>query len=202
MGRNSFGLLSIYFHFYFYKFRFVLFAKHSMDNLTDLIQILVPAGLVLYAVFLVVRSFLQKQFEAQMVGLKMKTNDTILPIRLQAYERICLLLERVSPNNMLLRLSDPNISAFDFQQILLAEIREELNHNLSQQVYMSDEAWNRVRATLNMIITVIQESAQEMTAEKSSIDLSQSIFNKMMKLDTDPVGDALTFVKSEIRQMF
>ncbi|MFT6054171.1 MAG: hypothetical protein ACJAS3_000467 [Roseivirga sp.] len=173
-----------------------------MDNLTDLIQILVPAGLVLYAVFLVVRSFLQKQFEAQMVGLKMKTNDTILPIRLQAYERICLLLERVSPNNMLLRLSDPNISAFDFQQILLAEIREELNHNLSQQVYMSDEAWNRVRATLNMIITVIQESAQEMTAEKSSIDLSQSIFNKMMKLDTDPVGDALTFVKSEIRQMF
>jgi hypothetical protein len=112
------------------------------------------------------------------------------------------LLESVSPNNMLLRLSDPNISAFDFQQILLAEIREELNHNLSQQVYMSDEAWNRVRATLNMIITVIQESAQEMTAEKSSIDLSQSIFNKMMKLDTDPVGDALTFVKSEIRQMF
>jgi hypothetical protein len=173
-----------------------------MDNLTDLIQILVPAGLVLYAVFLVVRSFLQKQFDAQLVSMRMKTTDTILPIRLQAYERVCLLLERVSPNNMLLRLSDPSISAFDFQQILLAEIREELNHNLSQQVYMSDEAWNKVRATVNIIIAVIQESAQEMTYEKSSIDLAQKIFDKMMKLDADPVGDTLVFVKNEIRQIF
>ncbi len=173
-----------------------------MDNLTDLIQILVPAGLVLYVVFLVVRSFLQKQFDAQLVGLRMKATDTLLPIRLQAYERICLLLERVSPNNMLLRLSDPNISAFDFQQILLVEIREELNHNLSQQVYMSDEAWNKVRATLNLIISIIQDSSQEMTNEKSSIDLAQKIFDKMMKLDSDPVGDTLTFVKNEIRQIF
>jgi hypothetical protein len=101
-----------------------------------------------------------------------------------------------------LRLSDPSISAFDFQQILLAEIREELNHNLSQQVYMSDEAWNKVRATVNIIIAVIQESAQEMTYEKSSIDLAQKIFDKMMKLDADPVGDTLVFVKNEIRQIF
>uniref|UniRef100_UPI004047B526 DUF7935 family protein n=2 Tax=Roseivirga sp. TaxID=1964215 RepID=UPI004047B526 len=191
-----------YFHFYFYKSSFVLRSKPTMDNLTDLIQILVPAGLVLYVVFLVVRSFLQKQFDAQLVGLRMKATDTLLPIRLQAYERICLLLERVSPNNMLLRLSDPNISAFDFQQILLVEIREELNHNLSQQVYMSDEAWNKVRATLNLIISIIQDSSQEMTNEKSSIDLAQKIFDKMMKLDSDPVGDTLTFVKNEIRQIF
>jgi hypothetical protein len=173
-----------------------------MDNLTDLIQILVPAGLVLYAMFLVVRSFLQKQFEAQMVSLKMKTTDTVLPIRLQAYERVCLLLERVSPNNMLLRLTDPAISAFDFQEILLTEIREELNHNLSQQLYMSDVAWNKVRSTVNVIIAVIQDASQEMTADKSSIDLAQNIFDKMMKLDADPVGDTLTFVKNEIRQIF
>ena len=173
-----------------------------MDNITDLIQILVPAALVLYAVYLVVRNFLQKQFDAQLIQLKMKNSETILPTRLQAYERICLLLERVSPNNMLLRLSNPGISAYDFQQILLSEIGEELNHNLSQQVYMSDEAWTRVRNTVNAIIAVIQEASQEMTAEHNAIDLSQKIFDKMMKLENDPVGETLSFVKNEIRQVF
>jgi len=173
-----------------------------MDNITDLIQILVPAALVLYAVYLVVRNFLQKQFDAQLIQLKMKNSETILPTRLQAYERICLLLERVSPNNMLLRLSNPGISAYDFQQILLSEIGEELNHNLSQQVYMSDEAWTRVRNTVNAIIAVIQDASQEMTAEHNAIDLSQKIFDKMMKLENDPVGETLSFVKNEIRQVF
>jgi len=173
-----------------------------MDSITDLIQILVPAALVLYAVYLVVRNFLQKQFDAQLIQLKMKNSETILPVRLQAYERVCLLLERVSPNNMLLRLSNPGISAFDFQQILLNEIGEELNHNLSQQVYMTDEAWMHVRNTVNAIIAVIQEASQEMTNEHSAIDLSQKIFDKMMQLDKDPVGETLSFVKNEIRQVF
>lgn len=173
-----------------------------MEYLTDLIQILVPAGLVLYAMYLIVRNFLQKQFDAQLVGLKMKTTDTILPVQLQAYERVCLLLERISPNNILLRLSNPSISAFEFQQLLLSEIGEELNHNLSQQVYMSDEAWRRVRDTVNIIIAVIQDASQEMKAENNAIDLSQKIFDKMMKLESDPVGETLTFVKNEIRQVF
>ena len=174
----------------------------NMEYLTDLIQILVPAGLVLYAVYLIVRNFLQKQFDAQLIGLKMKTTDTVLPIRLQAYERTCLLLERMSPNNMLLRLSNPGINAFEFQHLLLNEIGEELNHNLSQQVYMSDEAWKRVRDTVNIIIAVIQDASQEMKAENNAIDLSQTIFDKMMKLESDPVGDTLSFVKNEIRQVF
>lgn len=173
-----------------------------MEYLTDLIQILLPAGLVLYAVYLIVRNFLQKQFDSQLIQLKSKNTEMVLPTRLQAYERVCLLLERISPNNMLLRLSDPSLSAYEFQNLLLSEIRDELNHNLSQQVYMSDEAWNRVKGTVNIIIGVIQDAAQEMSPEKNSIDLAQGIFDKMIKLNSDPVGETLSFVKNEIRQVF
>lgn len=174
----------------------------TMEYLTDFLQILVPAGLVLYAVYLIVRSFLQKDFDKKLVELKVSNNATILPLRLQAYERVCLLLERISPNNMLLRMSDPSFNALQFQQLILKEIREEFNHNLSQQVYMSEEVWEKVRATVNELIAVVNQSAEGLSAEHSSIDLSQRIFDNMIKLNRDPVGEALSACKKEIQKLF
>jgi hypothetical protein len=173
-----------------------------MEYLTDFLQILVPAGLVLYAVYLIVRNFLQKDFDKKLVELKINNSNTVLPIRLQAYERICLLLERISPNNMLLRLSDPAFNALQFQQLVLKEVREEFNHNLSQQVYMSEEVWEKVRATVNEIIGVINQAGEGMTAEQNSVDLSQRIFDQMIQLDRDPIGEALAMTKKEIQTLF
>jgi len=170
-----------------------------MDYITEFIKILVPAALVLYAMYLVVRSFLNKQFDDQMLQLKAKNTEVILPIRLQAYERVALLLERVSPNNMLIRLSEPSMSAFDFQQLLLKEIQEEKNHNLSQQVYMSDDAWNATNKAINAIITVIQTASAQMDQTKNAIDLAEAIFGEMMKFENDPTAEALSVVKNELR---
>ncbi len=173
-----------------------------MEYLTDFLQLLVPAALVLYAVYLIVRSFLQKEFDKKLVDLKISHSDTIMPLRLQAYERICLLLERISPNNMLLRMSDPAYNALEFEQLILKEIREEFNHNLSQQVYMSEEAWEKVRSMINEVIAVVNQSSVGMTVEQNSVDLSQKIFERMIALDRDPVGEALSLCKKEIQQLF
>lgn len=172
-----------------------------MDYVTEFIKILVPAILVMYAMYLVMRNFLQKQFENKLLDVKMKNNETVLPIRLQAYERIALLLERVSPNNMLLRLSEPGVSAFEFQHQLQKEIREELNHNLSQQVYMSDEVWKKTKTAINEVIALIQTSAERMTDKSSSIDLAEAIFADMIKQNNDPTAEALKLLKAEARQL-
>ena len=134
-----------------------------------------------------------------MLELKSKNTEVIIPIRLQAYERIALLLERVSPNNLLIRLSEPSMSALDFQQLLLKEIQEEKNHNLSQQVYMSDDAWLATEKAINAIITVIQTASAWIDETKNAIDLAEAIFSEMMKLETDPSKEALSIVKSELR---
>lgn len=173
-----------------------------MEYLTDFLQILLPAALVLYAVYLIVRSFLQKEFEKKVLGLKESNNSTILPLRLQACERICLLLERISPNNMLLRMSDPACNAPEFQQRVLQEIRDEFNHNLSQQIYMSEEAWEKVRATVNEVMAVVNRAGEGLNAEHNSVELSQKIFEGMMALDHDPVGEALSLCKKEIQKLF
>ena len=173
-----------------------------MEYITDFLQLLVPAALVLYAVYLLVRNFLQRDFDKKLVELKISNNDTILPLRLQAYERICLLLERISPNNMLLRLSDPAFNALQFQQLVQKEIREEFNHNLAQQIYMSPEAWEKVRATVNELVAIVNDAGEGLTIEHNSVDLSQRIFDRMIALDRDPVGEALQMVKKEIQQLF
>src|SRR5579871_3178399 len=124
-----------------------------MEALIEFIKILVPASVVLYAVYLMVRAFISREIELRKLEVRSRAIETILPARLQAYERITLFLERISPQNLLIRLNNSAYTAFDFQRILLDEIRNEYNHNVSQQVYMSEAVWQQVKSAKEDLIT-------------------------------------------------
>ncbi len=168
----------------------------------DFIKILLPSGLVLYGVFLIVKSFLNKEFERKLVEIKIKNTEIVLPIRLQAYERVCLLLERISPNNLLVRLNNPNLTNGQLQQILILNIREEFNHNLSQQVYMSDNSWNMVKVTVEELVGIINSAAETLNVEGRSIELAKAIFEILIQKNEDPCTKTLKYIKSEIQQVF
>ena len=167
-----------------------------MDALIDFGKILLPAGTVLYAMFLVVKSFLTKEMEKKLIDIKIKNTETVLPIRLQAYERICLFLERISPNNLVVRLNDASLSASQFQQVLITEIRQEFNHNLSQQVYLSDEAWEMVKNAMEDIVSVVNIAAQQLKSDEKGVELAKKIFELMMEKNNDPIAIALKRVKA------
>ena len=173
-----------------------------MEALIEFGKIILPAGAVLYAVFLTVRMFLTKDLEKRLLELKMKNTDTITPIRLQAFERICLFLERISPNNLIMRIKNDDFKSGQFQQILLHEIREEFNHNLSQQVYMSDEAWNMVKNAMEEIVMIINEAAGSVDPESKCIELAKKIFEVTMGREKQAVDFALKTIKDEIRGLF
>lgn len=168
----------------------------------DLLKITIPALIVLYAVHLVVRSFMQKQLEEYQMSIRQKNQEIITPIRLQAYERVCLLLERISPNNIIPRLNEKGMTAKDLQGILVSEIREEYNHNLSQQVYISEDAWSYVSGAVEQLVSTINGSGNEMNIDATSIDLARSILEKSVGSEQDPVKSALRFVKNEIKEIF
>lgn len=135
---------------------------------------------------------------------KVKNSQVIFPLRLQAYERLCLLLERIDPNNLIVRLSDVaiNVSAIQFQQVLLKEIREEYNHNLAQQMYMSQETWDRVKSAVFEVQSLINQSAGKVGAEASGQDLAKAVFEEIITTDAQPVEKALRLLKSEVRTLF
>ncbi|MCU0420493.1 MAG: hypothetical protein MUC38_12645 [Cyclobacteriaceae bacterium] len=173
-----------------------------MEAFIDLIKILIPAGVVLYAAYLMVRAQIDKEVELRRLEVRGRSLETILPARLQAYERMTLFLERMSPQNLLMRLSNPAFSARDFQKMLLDEIRNEYNHNASQQVYMSDEVWSQIKSAKEDIVMTINEAAGSLPPEATSLDLSRKIFEQMLEKKVDPIALAMGSLKNEIQQTF
>ena len=173
-----------------------------MDALIEFGKILIPASVVLYAAFLFVRSFIQKDVDLKKLQIRGKALETVLPNRLHAYERMTLFLERMSPNNLLIRLNTGSIPARDFHQMLLGEVRNEYNHNVSQQIYISEEVWDLIRNAKEDLIVSINDAASEMGEESTSLDLSKKIFEKTMGKAVDPLAHALTELKREVYKIF
>jgi hypothetical protein len=173
-----------------------------MDALIEYGKILVPASVVLYAVYLMVRSFINKEIEMKKLEVRSRSIETILPNRLQAYERMCLFLERISPPNLLLRVNNPAYSARELHKILLDEVRNEYNHNVSQQIYMSEEVWNMVRNAKEDLVILVNTASESMGPESTGLDLSRKIFELSMEKNVEPISHALSELKKEIQQTF
>lgn len=173
-----------------------------MDALVEFAKLIIPAALVLYAMYLSVRVFVNKELNSQKMQIRGKSIETILPNRLHAYERICLFLERIAPNNLLVRVNNGSYTAKELQQILLNEVREEYNHNVSQQIYMSNEVWELIKTAKEELLVTINEAAMKVPNDANGITLSKQIFEIMANKEADPITIALKEVKSEIRHIF
>ncbi|MBT1703874.1 hypothetical protein [Chryseosolibacter indicus] len=173
-----------------------------MDALIEFGKILIPASVVLYAAYLLVRSFIQKEVDMKKLEVRGKSIETVLPTRLHAYERMALFLDRMAPQNLLVRLNTAKVSSYEFHQLLLTEIRNEYNHNAAQQIYMSETVWSLIKNAKEDLIVTINEAASEMAPEASSLDLAKKVFEKTINKQVDPLAHALSELKKEIQNVF
>lgn len=173
-----------------------------MELLSDFLKLIVPATLVLYGMYLTAKLLLEREADRHHNEVKTRYSDTVIPIRLQAYERMVLFLERISPNNLLLRLGGTATTALELQQRLLQEIRDEYNHNLSQQVYMSQAVWDQIQAAMNGVATLINQASGDTRPDAPALDLSKRVFERIIQNNQQPTADALKAVKAEIQAMF
>ncbi|OJV16556.1 MAG: hypothetical protein BGO21_27140 [Dyadobacter sp. 50-39] len=160
-------------------------------------------GLVLtLALGVMLNSVADKFLEKQRTDNRSKNVEITLPLRLQAYERMCLFLERITPNNLLLRTAPMATSALELQQIVLHEIREEYNHNVAQQLYISTHAWEQIVNAMNETVAVVNQAAAEVNAEAPASDLAKKIFSHVIEKEIQPSTHALKVLKEEIRNVF
>lgn len=173
-----------------------------MELAIEFAKLLIPAALVLYAMYLTVNSFLKKDFQKNLLETRMKNNDVVLPIRLQAYERMSLFLERITPGNLVTRLGNQQYKAKEFQTLMIKEIREEFNHNLSQQVYMSHELWQSIKNTVEQYVSLINTAGAEMDDNANGLELAKKLFEKMAEKNFNAIEENLEQLKAEIQQLF
>ena len=123
-----------------------------------------------------------------------------LPLRLQAYERMALFLERITPAKLLIRVIPTSSSKEDYEALLIATIEQEFEHNLSQQIYLSGECWSIITAAKNATIQLVRKAGllkKTNTANKLREVILQEMLEKRAPSDT-----ALSFIKKEVSEMW
>ena len=123
------------------------------------------------------------------------------PLQVEAYQRMVLFLERIAPNNMIMRLNNPGLPARAFQQKLMDAIRQEYEHNLAQQIFISPEAWDRVQASKEEILKIINMAATGLAPTALANDLSKGVFEITAQLSDQPTDQAVSFLKNELNQL-
>ncbi|MEJ8756215.1 hypothetical protein WG947_04350 [Pontibacter sp. H259] len=173
-----------------------------MELIIDILKITIPGLIVAVAMYQLIKNQTERDYKMRLLELKQKNGEVVIPIRLQAYERIVLLLERITPSNLLLRVSGSGHTASDYHRMLLSEIRNEFSHNMSQQVYMSEQAWQQVKHAREDVVNLINRTYQELEDKSKGTDLAKRILENILATENDPTARAITFVKQEIAQVF
>lgn len=176
------------------------------DRIFELLLAFLPAVVVLIATVYLVKQFTQSREAEQkttaMAALKKEDRKHTLPLRLQAYERLALFLERISPGYLVLRVHKSNMTAGMLHDELTATIREEFEHNVTQQIYVSDKAWQKVRQAKEETIRLFNLAYQQAGDGPSATDLSQRIFELVSRLSHTPSDEAMMAIKDEVRKLF
>ncbi|MFT6850740.1 MAG: hypothetical protein ACJATA_001555 [Sphingobacteriales bacterium] len=173
-----------------------------MEYIKDIFFILIPSAAIFAAGFLTLRTFLDSQNKLKHLEMKANRQKNVLPLRLQAFERLTLLLERISPENLIVRVQKGSMSAKTLQQAMIAEIRSEFDHNLAQQLYISHKNWSLIKSVKEEVINMINTSGKELPQEATSIDFSRKFFSLILTKNETPTTKALLSLKKEAKELF
>jgi hypothetical protein len=172
-----------------------------MESFIDILKITIPSLLVFLTAWIMLRNMIRNSENKRRQELIMQNSRTVLPIRLQAYERIVLFLERTSLESLLLRVNAPGMSAADLHSALLNSIRSEFEHNLSQQIYMSQQAWEVVKNARSNIVKLINSEFENTTNTATGLDYSRQLLQRLMQLEKEPTKTAIEYIKNEVAQL-
>ena len=171
-----------------------------MNFLFYIIGSLLMAVIVFLTAFFSMRMFIRNDERKRLLELKEKSRSAVTPLRLQAYERMAMFLERIDPNQLILRVNNGESNNNGLRMLLLATIRSEYEHNLSQQIYISSEVWNKICMAKEDTIRIINVSSGKLDPEAPGIELVSTIIEQTA--GQSPVANALEALKNEVRLIF
>ena len=163
----------------------------------------IPSVIIFVVAQLIAKTTIQKETIKCEGEVAKEKIGIMFPLQLQAYERLCMLLERISPDNLVIRKNAAGLTVMDFQQILFAEINNEYTHNISQQVYVSTKAWANVKKAVELLKMNINKSAAELRGQEVAVstDLAKKILENAMREQNDPIQEALTLLRKEVKML-
>ncbi len=172
------------------------------DPLVQILVAVLPSIVVFLTAFYLIKQMVSAQASARISEVRKDDHRHTLPLRLQAYERLALFAERISPGALVLRVHKGSMSSRMFHAELVATVREEFEHNVTQQIYVSDKAWGKVKQAKEETIRLINLSYEQTGDTPSGTELSRHIFENLTRLSHTPSQECLVVIKEDVRRLF
>lgn len=182
---------------------FLLIKIHiTMDSttITEIIAYTLPSLITGGVAYLLFNSHFKDQQNTRRWLLQKDNQAASLPLRLQAYERMTLFMERINPSQLLVRITPLSDDKNDYRNFVIAQIEQEFEHNLTQQIYISDECWSIIVTAKNATIQMVRLAAKnEKVTDANS--LRETIISDLLEKPS-PSSAALAFIKNEVSQLW
>lgn len=174
----------------------------EMNEWLEILKYTLPSVVVFLATFYVLRTMLANDQKKMLFELKKSNLKSITPIRLQAYERGILFLERINMENLIKRVNQPGMKPEQLQMALVNAIRSEYEHNLSQQIYMSQHAWEAIKEAKEETVKIVHMAMSTLHGKGKSMDLITAIFTYIEDNPPPPTQKAINLLKKEVKHLF
>jgi len=163
----------------------------------ELVKLTVPALIVFLTAYYILKTYLESQYRLQAAELRKGQLSMTLPLKLQAYERLSMLCERIAIPNLLLRIRKEGMTAGELRVALLLAIQQEYEHNITQQVYVSEQLWEIIKMARDEAVNLVALAAEKTGPRADGKELAQALFSIVNQREVMAGEKALLAIKKE-----
>lgn len=168
----------------------------------EVIKLAVAGIAIVFVAFYLLKPFLENKEKLQLLDLKKATGVQTLPLRLQAYERLILFVDRINPASLLVRLNASAYSAAELHSLIVTEVRNEYQHNVTQQLYVSTRGWQVIKRIKDDTLNLTKSAMQTLPEGASGLDLGKVILLHLSKMENDPYDIATSLIRADVEELF
>lgn len=175
---------------------------NTKQVLIDLLVLSFGIFIAFLAVYYVLKNEIVSFLEIKNLRSKKQDHAHLLPLRLQAHERLIVFVERLNPSNLLVRLHQQGIELATLHAGILNEIKSEYQHNITQQLYVDNVTWNVVKKLKEDTVAMINHAVIGLPNDANGIELSKSVLQHLATLKENPYDLTIDLIKKDIHQLF
>ena len=172
----------------------------ELTRIIELVSYTLPTLIMGFLVYSFFKLYSKNEKEKIDNVLQKESKPAILSFRLQAYERMTLFLERINPSQLIVRITPISLNKHDYANYIIAQIEQEFEHNLAQQIYISDECWSTITTAKNATIQMIRLATTKDNVRNAD-ELREIILSDLLQKQS-PSSAALSFIKNEVSQLW
>ena len=170
--------------------------------LLDILKYTVSGLGVVWIAFYLIKPYLERGERLQLLEFKKAVSNQTMPLRLQAYERAVLFIERINPANLLIRLNGPAYNAHELYKLIVEDIRNEYQHNITQQIYVSSRAWAVVKRVKEDTLGIVNSAVKSLPDTATGLELSKIILGRLSQLEDNPYEIGSDLLRKDLEDLF